>query len=56
MKFYGGVWGGIGLFKMFSRWILDIFNTPKQSDIGWELTWVMHEIKDEDLLANGMPI
>ena len=46
----------IGLFKMFSCWILGICNTPKQSEIGWELTWVIHEIKDEDLLANCMQI
>ena len=39
---------------MFSRWIWGIFNTPKQSEIGWELPWVMHEIKDEDLLVNCM--
>ena len=31
----------IGLFKMFSCWILGIWafsTTPKQSEIGWELT------------------
>ena len=39
---------------MFSRWILSIFNTPKHSEIGWELTSMMHEIKDEDKLANCM--
>ena len=43
-----------GLFKMFSRWILHIFNTLKESEVGWELPWMMHEIKDEDLLANCM--
>ena len=40
---------------MFSRWILDISNTPTQSESG-DLMWVMHEIKDEDLLANCMQI
>ena len=34
---------------MFSLWILGIFNTSKQSEIDWELTLVMHDIKDEDL-------
>ena len=44
----------IGLFKMFSRWIWHIFNTLNESEIGWEQPWMMHEIKDEDLLANCM--
>ena len=42
----------IGIFKMYSRWILHIFITHKESEIGWESTWIVHEIKDEDLLAN----
>ena len=44
----------IGLFKMFSRWILHIFTTQNETEICWELTWMMHEIKGEDLLANCM--
>ena len=39
---------------MFSRWILHIFTTQTETEIGWELTQMMHEIKDEDLLANCM--
>ena len=39
---------------MFSGWILYIFTTPKETEISWELTWMMHEIKDEDLLINCM--
>ena len=39
-----------GLFKVCSRWILGIFNTPTPREIGWELTCVIHEIKDEDSL------
>ena len=39
---------------MFSLWTLHIFNTLQESEIGWELTWMVHEIKDEDLLANFM--
>ena len=50
------VWNTIDRFKMFLRWIWGIFNTPKQSEIGWELTWLMHEINDEDLLDNCMQI
>ena len=41
-----------GLFKMFSHWILRIFNTQKESEIDWELVPIMHEIKEKDLLAN----
>ena len=44
----------IGLFKVFSCWILHIFTIQKETEIGRELTWMMHEIKDEDLLANSM--
>ena len=44
----------IGQFKMFSRWILHIFNTLKESEVGWKLPGMMHEIKDEYLLANCM--
>ena len=39
---------------MSSHWILHIFNTLKESEIGWDLPWMMHEIKHEDLLANCM--
>ena len=39
---------------MFLRWILHILNTLKESEIGWELPWMMHEIKDEYLRANCM--
>ena len=39
---------------MFSRWILHIINTLKESEIGWDLPWMMHETKDEDILANCM--
>ena len=37
----------IGLFKMFSCWNLGTFNSSKQSDSGWELTWVKPKVKDE---------
>ena len=40
----------IGLVKLFLRWILHIFTTQKETEIGWELTWMMHEIKDEAYL------
>ena len=46
----------IGLFKIFSRWILHIFNTQKESDIDRKLVAIMQEIKEEDLLANCMQI
>ena len=39
---------------MFSRWILHVFTTQKEIEIDWELAWMMHEIKNEDLLANCM--
>ena len=42
----------IVLIKMFLRWYLDILNTQIGSEIGCELTQMMHEMRDEDLLAN----
>ena len=39
---------------MFSCWFWHIFNTLKESEIRWELPWMMHETNDEDLLANCM--
>ena len=39
---------------MFSCWILHIFNTLRKSEIGRELLWMMHKIKDEDIVANCM--
>ena len=41
---------------MFSRWILHIFTIQKESEISWEVVWMMYEIKDEDLLANCIEI
>ena len=41
---------------MFLHWILRIFNTPKESEIDWELVSIMHEIKEADLLANCMQV
>ena len=46
----------IGIFKMFLRWVLDIFNAQIQGDIDSGFTLTMHEIKDEDLLAHFMQI
>ena len=40
----------IGLFKVFSRWILHIFSTPKENGTDWELVSIVHEINEEDLL------
>ena len=39
---------------MFSRWILHILNTLKESEIGWEQPWMMHGIKGEGLPAKCM--
>ena len=41
----------IGLCKMFSRWILGIFNIQIQSDRGHKLMLVMFQDKDKDLLG-----
>ena len=46
----------IGLFKMFSLWILGTFNTSNQSEIGWELMWVKYETQNEDLLVKCVQI
>ena len=42
---------GIGLFKMFSRWIWGIFNIQIQSDRGHKLILFMFQNKDKDLLG-----
>ena len=42
---------GIGLFKMFSRWIWGIFNIQIQSDRGHKSMLFMFQNKDEDLLG-----
>ena len=41
----------IGLFKMFSRWILHIFKVQIQSERGHKLIQFMFQNKDKDLLG-----